>query len=549
MIGELMLRVQKISINGVLFFSASIVGCQQTDPPDEGFAAEATDDRPNILLIVADDLGYQDVGFFGSEISTPNLDALALGGLRLTNFHAAPSCALTRAMLMSGTTSGEAGVNALDDPLRADVATLSERLDAVGYHTYMAGKWNLGVALEDGPAERGFESSYALMKAADNHIGRSTFAGSPPTTRDGFAAYLENGEPVEWGDGWFSSRIYTDKLIEYIDVNLADDVPWFGYLAFTAPHWPLQAPDDWIDRYAGSYDEGYNILLEARYREGKRLGVFPEALDLEGYMGSAPPWEVLDEEERRILIRTMEVYAAMVENMDMHVGRLIDFLNRSGELDNTVIMFSSDNGADGISRSFRPTTVPRTDTDNSFENIGRAESFFTVGRGWGEAAMAPYRDVKGSMYEGGTLVAAFINYAEIADKGGIDRTYLTMMDLLPTFLDIAESPVSGTEFQGRQVTPVRGSSFWGLAIGSGGRVRDSSDAVLWSVPMSNGLEGETVMVRWPWKLYSENSDALDGAVQWSLYNLESDPGERQDVALERPELTAELTSLWQAYGR
>lgn len=556
MVNKVMHRVQRASRGGLfLCVVFSIVACQRAELPAAGAQGDAeqpggdVDRRPNILFIMADDLGYSDVGFFGSEIRTPNLDELALGGLRFTNFHAAQNCAPTRAMLMSGTTTREAGVNDLDDPLRADVATLSERLVAAGYHTYMAGKWNLGYHPEDGPAERGFESSYALMKAADNHLGRSTFAGSPPTTRDGYSAYLENGEPVEWWDGWFSSRVYTDKLVEYIDANLGDGVPWFGYLAFTAPHWPLHAPDDWIDRYAGRYDQGYDVLLEARYREGKRLGIFPEALDLEGYLRSAPPWDSLEDEERRFLTRTMEVYAAMVENMDMHVGRLIEFLDASGELENTVIVFSSDNGADGSPRSYQPRTLPRTDTDSSLENIGRAESFSTVGRGWAEAAMAPYRDLKGSLYEGGTLVPAFINHARIADKGGIDHTYMTMMDLLPTFLEIAETPVSGTEFQGRQALPVRGSSFWPLAIGAGRAVREQGDAVPWTVPASNSQARTELLVQWPWKLYGERSDGAEAQLRWSLYNLESDPGERQDLALERPELTSELVSLWQANGR
>ncbi|MGI9257796.1 MAG: sulfatase-like hydrolase/transferase, partial [Gammaproteobacteria bacterium] len=536
-----------IFVSGIL----TIAGCQRVESPDSASQANGNpDERPNILLIVADDLGYLDVGFFGSEIATPHLDELAMGGLRLANLHAAPSCAPTRAMLMSGTTFGEAGVTALDDPLLEEVATLPERLQAAGYHTYMAGKWNLGYHAEDGPAERGFDRSYALMKAADNHLGRSTFSTSTadlPTTRDGFAAYREDGEPAQWADGWFSSRVYTDKLVEYIDENIGDGVPWFGYLAFTAPHWPLQIPDDWLDSSAGRYDEGYNVLLEARYREAQRLGVLPDSLDLEGYMGSVPAWEELDDEERRILTRTMEVYAAMVENMDMHVGRVVDFLETAGQLDNTVILFSSDNGADGAHRTFQPTTVPRTDTDSSFENIGRAESFFTVGRGWGEAAMAPYRGVKGALFEGGTLVAGFINHAEIADKGGIDHNYLTMMDVLPTFLEIAEQPVSGVEFQGREVLPIRGRSFWGVATGERNAVREADEAVPWAVPTPDGPPRRTVLVRWPWKLYGERTD--DAELHWSLYNLETDPGERQDLALERPEMISELVSVWQSYGR
>jgi arylsulfatase A-like enzyme len=548
-------RAKRISAAGlILSVVISMTACQrggelETGTPDDMVSPGGEfDERPNILFIMADDMGYLDAGFFGSEIRTPNLDALATEGLRLTNFHAAPACQLTRAMLMSGTTNGEAGVTVLDDSLHADVAALPERLAAAGYHTYMAGKWNLGVAAEDGAAARGFENSYALMKAADNHLGHNVFPGSPPTTRDGRAAYRENGQPVDLPEGWFSSRIHTDKLMQYIDANTGDGIPWFGYLAFTAPHWPLQVPEDWIDRYAGRYEAGYNALLEVRYDEAKQLGILPEALTLDGFVSVAEPWDSLDEEERNIQRRSMEVYAAMVENMDMHVGRLIDFLDASGQRENTVIVFSSDNGAARETRAFRPSTVPRTDTDNTLENIGREGSFAALGPGWAEAAMAPYRGLKSSLYEGGTLVPAFVNYAAIADKGGIDRTYLTIMDLLPTFLGIAQRPVQGSEFQGRQVLPVRGNSFWGLATGASSTVQRSDNAVPWSVPTTDAQPRTTVLVQWPWKLYGERSNETEAELEWSLFNLEADPGERQDLALDRPELTSELAALWQKIG-
>jgi arylsulfatase A-like enzyme len=543
---------KQISNSGLAIIVVSLLtACQQTEIRDAaalnnaGGRAGAVDDRPNILFIMADDLGYSDVGFFGSEIRTPNLDELARDGLRLSNFHAAPICALTRAMLMSGTTSGEAGVGGLDDPLRADVAALPERLTAAGYHTYMAGKWNLGVAVEDGPAARGFESSYTLMKAGDNHLGQNLYPGSPPVY-DGHPVYLENGEPVALPEDWFSSRIYTDKLMQYIGGNAGDGVPWFGYLAFTAPHWPLQVPEDWIDKYSGNYDAGYNELQKARFQEAKRQGIFTEALGLDGLIAAADSWDTLDAQERRIQIRSMEVYAAMVENMDMHVGRLIEFLDAAEQLENTVIVFSSDNGAARETREFRPTTIPRTDTDNSLENIGREGSFAALGPGWAQAAMAPYRGLKGSLYEGGTLVPAFINNAELADKGDIDHTYLTIMDLLPTFLDIAGQSVNGTEFQGHEVLPVRGNSFWDSVTGNSDRVRDSDDAVVWAVPTAGTLPQTTALVQWPWKLYGERSDDPELGLRWALFNLETDPGERRDVAGEHPAITSELAAVWDA---
>ena len=499
--------------------------------------AQAVDGRPNILLILADDLG-----FFGSEIYTPNLDALAMDGLRFTNFHAAPSCAPTRALLMSGTTIVEAGVRRLDDPLRDDIASLPERLRAAGYQTFMACKWNLGIAPEDSPAARGCDASFALMKAADNHLGASLFPGNP-STYEGHYTHLENGEPVALPEGWFSSRLYTDKLIEYLQVHAREGQPWFGYLALTAPHWPLQAPEDWIDRYAGRYDEGYDALRESRYQRARELGILPENLALEGYSGRAEPWETLTAERRAIRARSMEIYAAMVENMDMHIGRVVDFLRASGQLQNTVILFTSDNGAAGEDLDFMPRTLPRTDTDNSLANMGREGSFTVNGPGWSEAAMAPYRDRKGSLYAGGTLVPTFIRHGDVAAAGGIDRTYLTFMDILPTLIEVAGQSSPSMTFQRRDVQSVRGRSFWGLVTGRAGAVRDAGDAVPWMTTNRGAL------VRWPMKIVAEGRELLDAQlVDWELYDLETDPGERRDLADEHPELTAELAETWLTFG-
>ena len=228
-----------------LFVALSMLaGCGPAEPPappetpaavpetPESPAAAAADERPNILFIMADDLGYTDVGFFGGEIPTPNLDALAFDGVRLTNFHAAPYCAATRASLFSGTTAMEAGLARHNDPLRPDVATLPDRLAAAGYHTYMAGKWNLGITAAESAQARGFESSYALGPPADNHLGHSNYPPVSEFAPDG--AYLENGQAVTLPEDWFSSDLFTDKLIEYIGANVEDGVPWFGYLALTA---------------------------------------------------------------------------------------------------------------------------------------------------------------------------------------------------------------------------------------------------------------------------------------------------------------------------
>jgi arylsulfatase len=492
--------------------------------------------RPNILLIVADDMGYTDVGFLGGEISTPHLDELALGGLRFTNFHAGSSCAPTRAMLMSGVTNREVGVSGPAAVLADNVATLPELLRDAGYHTYMAGKWHLGHEPQHSPAARGFDASFALVRAGDNHLGTSVYP-------DEDVAYRDNGAAIATlPEGWFSSQLYTDELLEFIHANEGDGIPWFGYLAFTAPHWPLQLPDIWIDRYAGRYDDGYDVVRRARIARALELGVLPDAVDPGKFRGVAPPWETLDDASRQTLARSMELYAAMVENMDFHVGRVVDYLRESHQLDNTVIVFFSDNGASGSDASFRPVTFPRTDWDSTLPNMGREGSFVAIGRGWAEAATAPYREVKGSLHEGGTLAAAFVSHASVARPGGIDRDYVTVMDVLPTLLEIAGTSHPRVELEGRAVLPLRGRSFWPRVVNGVGAiapVHDDADIVPWMTTDQQGA-----LVRGDFKVQKDEDDPT----VWRLYDLNADPGETTDVSENHPELKAELIAAFDDYA-
>ena len=525
-----------------------VLGCNNPVSIDESKNAsqpETTNARPNILLLVADDMGYTDLGSFGSEIPTPNLDALAFDGVRFVNFHAAPSCAPTRAMLMSGLTGGEAGVTDTMAPvLSNDVAALPALLQDVGYRTYMAGKWYLGIEHDQSPTARGFDASFALVRGGDSHLGASHFA--PETV-----AYRENGDLVQVPDDWFSSRLYTDKLIEMIRSGQDNRSPWFGYLAFTAPHWPLQAPADWRDRSADRYDGGYDLLRAGRINRARELGIIPDTTSVEDYVGLAPPWEDLDTEARQKNARAMELYAAMVENMDYHVGRLLEYLRTTNQFDNTVILFFSDNGASGSDSSFRPRMPWKPDLawNNSLPNMGQAGSFVAIGRGWAEATTAPYRAVKGSLYEGGTRAAAFMHHESLLHGGNIDRGYLTVMDVLPTLLEIGGTSHPGTEFQGRSVLPIRGRSFWSRVQGQSEPVHGDNDVIPWisSSPRSQGPQA--ALVRGDWKIVRERepSGVPDAAPVWRLYHLATDLGETTDVAEQWPDLLEELITLWNVY--
>ena len=553
---------------GISLITLAFVGCSaNSSAPVSGpeiSTTSAPDDRPNILLIVADDMGFTDIGSFGSEIPTPNLDALANGGVRLANFHAAPLCAPARAMLLSGMDNHEAGMGSMklkrdydngrvpspDTPgyampgyegyLSYRVAALPEVLRDAGYHTYMAGKWDLGRAFveEHNPAGRGFESSFIHTTGSALHLPPEDLAAHGGIPRADPLVFRENWDVVtELPADYFSTATFTDKIIEYIDADRNDSQPFFAYLALSVPHFPLQAPADWRDRYAGQYVDGYDVIRDRRVARAEELGVLPAAPDMEGYERESVPWESLDSEEQRRNERVMEIYAAMIGNMDFHVGRLMDYLRDTDQLENTFIIFMSDNGT---AANFRPGYA--SSYNNSLENIGAHDSFVAYGKGWAEAGMAPFRGIKGAMAEGGVRVAAFANHNSLHNPGRVSQTYLTMQDVMPTLLQLAGAKHPGNHFQNRPVLPMRGSSFLDHLRGADGPVHANDKVIGWEIG------GKRALVRDNWKLLWV-PPGPDMQTNWELFDLRSDPYERNDLASAHPDLTKELVDEWYDYAR
>ena len=514
----------------------------------------AEHDPPNILLIVADDLGYTDLGSFGSEISTPTLDTLAFDGIRLTNFHTGRACQQTRAMLMSG--RGVSSVIQRNPPrsdgerahqLRFDVATIPELLRDAGYRTYMAGKWDLGISSDAAPVARGFDRSFSLLEASSSHF-REYFW-------DQKSYYQEDARPLRLIDlpsDFYSTRAYTDKILEYLQAHDGSE-PWFGYVAYTAPHWPLQVPDEWLDRHVGHYDAGYDVLREQRVNRAMGLGVVPDGANLENFKPIAPPWRSLDADLKKRYVRSQEVYASMIELMDQQIGRLISYLSTTGQLDNTVIFFMSDNGASAeqIGIEDGPTSMPPEfehfnvlvgRRDNSFENIGRKGSFVDHGRGFGEAVTAPLRYFKSTFAEGGIRTAAFVHYPKVLSEPTINSTFITVMDILPSFLDIAGSVHPGAvNHNGRKVQSIIGRSFWPHLTGKESTVHGDDNAAGWS----KGSVG--AIIKGKYKLTNQpapgtNTSAME--TTWGLYDLERDPGETDNIAREHPNLVRSLLGEW-----
>lgn len=533
----------------------------------------ARKDAPNFLIIVADDLGWSDLGAFGGEIATPNLDALALSGVRFTGFHTAPTCSPTRSMLMSGVDNHEAGLGTMaellgpatrgqpgyEGYLNDRVASIAELLRAGGYATWMAGKWHLGLTPEREPAARGFEHSFALLQGLSNHFGADqdeawTKAGLAPSYRD-------DGKPAALPKGQYSADYFADRLIGYLDASAkaADRRPFFAYLPFTTPHWPLQAPAETIAKYKGRYDAGYEALRAERLARQKALGLLaadavPHSLEL------AKPWASLSADERAVEARKMEVYAAMVDRMDQNVGRVIAALKAQGRYDNTIILFFADNGPEGNvieapSPRFKvgspDAALPPAQAlgiDNSLDNIGKPTSYVGYGPGWAQANSVPSWLVKGYTTEGGIRVSAFAAGRGVTGGGRIANANLDVRDVAPTLLDYAglRQP---SQFAGHAILPYEGKSLRPVLAASAASVRSTDDTLGYELFFRRALrqgDWKVVFLPAPTNRYTRGGVSIG---RWQLFNVARDPGETYDLAAAEPKRLAELVKAYDLYAK
>lgn len=505
--------------------------------------------RPNILLIVADDLGYSDLSAFGSEIPTPNLDKLAAAGMVLTDFYTGMTCAPTRAMLMSGMDHHLAGMGVQGAPTRADqrgapgyegylnfrVASLAELMTDAGYDTYMTGKWHLGEEVEQGPRARGFKRSFVSLDGAA-HLGGWDWRGPQP------ANYRDGDEIVHVGDDFYTTRFYTQRMLEYIEQDRADGKPFFAYLAYTAPHWPLQAPAESIARFKGRYDAGYEALYASRFARMRALGLVPADAQPIDDARFRPRWSELSAEEKRFEARRMEIYAAMVSDLDRYVGEVVAYLERTGELDDTFVMFMSDNGAEAGRRDLVPPIRDHVgkEYDHSLENLGAANSYVMYGANWASVSATPWHRHKATAFEGGVHVPAFVRYPALVPAGTRSAAVGTVMDLLPTFLALAGTEHPGTSFRGREVLPVQGVSLLPLLRGATVRAHAADTVFGWE------LLGQRAVRQGDWKLVWDRS-APEAERRWRLFDLRTDPFEQRDLSATNPAELARMQSLWDRY--
>jgi arylsulfatase len=506
-------------------------------------AAWAADTRPNILLIVADDAGYADLGSYGGEIETPNLDALASVGVRFTQFTTSATCSPSRSMLLTGTDShltglgnmaefmapNQAGKPGYEGYLNTQVAPVAALLKDAGYDTFMAGKWHMGEEPDTFPAARGFIRDLTLIPGGGSHFDDMWGAKGERQL------YTYNGEPIKaLRPGFHSSVDYTAAIIDNIAEFRNDGKPFFAYLALQAPHDPFQLPADWRDRYRGRYDQGYDAIRAQRIERMKTLGILAPDATVFPRLASVPAWTELTDVEREQSARRMELYAAMVAHMDANIGHLIGYLKTAGIYDNTLIIFLSDNGPEGNIATMGPPW------DNSrLEDWGKAGTFIQYGPAWAQVSAGPFRMFKGFMSEGGIRGPMIVAGRGVEGSGRISPALAHIMDVPATILDLAGVPYPET-FGGEPIAPLQGKSLAPVLSAASDQVRAPTDWIGWE------LFGNRAVRMGDWKLLWLCEPYGTGG--WQLYNLASDPGETQDVAKDQPEIVRELRAHWDEYA-
>ncbi|MEQ8268948.1 MAG: arylsulfatase [Parvibaculum sp.] len=514
--------------------------------PFIALSAQAQETRPNIVLILADDVGFSDFGAYGSEIATPNIDALAASGTLFSNFHASPICAPSRAMLMTGVDSHLAGIGNLPESaplehrgkpgylgrLSDDVVTVASLLKQAGYSTYMTGKWHLGHDEKSLPSARGFDRSFALDASGADNWEKKTYL---PIYDD--ADWFEDGKPADLPDDFYSSEFFIDKTIDYIESGKEDGNPFFSYIAFQAVHIPVQAPRAFIEKYDGVYADGWDALRESRFRAAVELGLISADATLGAMPQGLAEWEDLSEKEKQFRAKSMAVNAAMLEAMDFHIGRLVDYLKETGRFENTVFIVMSDNGPEpgdptatfGFNQWLWSVGYSR-----DIETLGEKGSYAFIGPEFASAAASPGAFFKLHAGEGGLRVPLILSGAHVVREGATGA-FSFIKDIAPTILDLA-----GADQAGGSVQPMTGRSLLPLIRGEADRVYAETDAV--------GIEaaGNAALFRGDYKLV-RNMPPL-GDAKWHLYDLARDPGETNDLSAVRPELFAEMMAEYEAYA-
>ncbi len=522
----------------MLFLSGSYSG----NKPNE-LVENKQKERPNILLIVADDLGYSDLGCFGGEIATPQLDNLASDGIRLTRFYTTGRCCPSRASILTGLYPHRVGlghmIRDLGQPgyrgrISDDAVTIAQVLQLSGYRTFMSGKWHLGT---NDPTKHGFEEYFGTLISAQSFWDSRQYIRLP-----------EGREKRTYNDGeFYGTNALTDYALDFLqEARETPDKPWFLYLAYNSPHFPLQAPKSDIEKYAETYKVGWDEIRQQRLQKMKQIGILPEETVLsprsqywawaKSDPGVNPAWTDVPEDRQLDLARRMAIFSAMVDVMDQNIGRVVSNLKKEHEMDNTLIIFISDNGAcaEWDPYGFDTRTGPNNILyqGDEIEKMGGPGTYHSFGSGWANSSNTPWRLYKHYNHEGGISSPFIVHWPSgLKRKGVIDNRQSHLIDLMPTILEAAGASYPA-EYNGRKTIPLAGESILPLLQG------DSVEPRI----LYFEHEGNRAVDDGKWKL-----SALRGK-DWELYDMENDRTELNDLAEKYPSIVNRLDSLWNIWA-
>ena len=497
---------------------------------------QASADRPNIVIIMADDMGYSDIGCYGGEIHTPNLDRLAFKGLRFTQFYNTARCCPTRAALLTGLHQHQTGIGQMTETpkgarndnrpayqgyLNRNCVTMAELLGEVGYHTYMAGKWHLGYhGKEKWPRQRGFDRFYGSIAGATSYF--------KPQGDRGITLDNENLDPPTAPD-YYTTDAFTDYALKFLD-SREDDRPFFLYLAYTAPHWPLHAREEDIAKYVGKYrDIGWDKLREQRLARQKELGIVDASVQLPPRDEGARAWSELNENQRSQLDYRMAVYAAMVDRMDQNIGRVVNWLEQKDQLENTLLLFLSDNG--GCAEPYKDLGGGKFSDINNANKSGAV----SYGQGWANASNTPFRKFKVFSHEGGISTPLIVHWPSglKTEPGAITNTPAQLIDLMATVVDVTGAKYP-TTFAGHDIHPLEGVS---LSSTFAGEKRRPPEWMFWEHAGHAAVRHGDLKALRPRR-----------GQQWQLYDLSKDRQEQNDLARGLADTTQQMAKKWQAWA-
>jgi arylsulfatase len=477
---------------------------------------------PNIVLILADDMGFSDIGCYGSEIPTPNLDRLAGRGLRFTQFQNTARCCPTRASLLTGLYPHQAGIGhmvvdrgfpAYQGHLNGRCVTIAEALRPAGYTTLMSGKWHVGENRPHWPTDRGFDHYFGLINGSSSYF----------QVDQGKTLALDDKPYTPPDKGFYLTDAITDHAVGFLDRHTSRDKPFFLYLAYTAPHWPLHALPEDIEKYRGKYMMGWDELRRQRHERMIQMGLVRKEWPLTPRDQRAPAWKDVGDKAFRDL--SMAVYAAQIDRMDQNIGRVLTSLDRSGLADNTLVLFLADNGgcAEEINRG-KPGVGP-----------GGPDSYWSYGLPWANASNTPFRLYKHWVHEGGISTPLIASWpGRIKEPGSITHQPGHLIDLMATCVDVGNARYPAT-FNGNAITPMEGRS---LRPVFEGRHREPHPAICWE------HEGNRAVRQEGWKLVSR----YEGGSGWELYDMEADRTEMSDLGAKHPAKVKELSAIWDAWA-